>query len=170
VIIRFTIGIDMNLMWLIPGLALYGVGMGLVLSQINNLTLSAVPVREAGEASGVTNTFRQIGISLGAAIIGAVLISTILVRLDNAVEQSPNISPQSKESIIRMLRSQAAGLAFGESGVFDSLSPEIRSQMIAMRLAATTTGIQRAFLCGALFTLLGLAVSTQLPLRPKESH
>jgi EmrB/QacA subfamily drug resistance transporter len=170
VIIRFTIGIDMNLMWLIPGLALYGVGMGLVLSQINNLTLSAVPVREAGEASGVTNTFRQIGISLGAAIIGAVLISTILVRLDNAVEQSPNISPQSKESIIRMLRSQAAGLAFGESGVFDSLPPAIRSQMIAMRLAATTTGIQRAFLCGALFTLLGLAVSTQLPLRPKESH
>ncbi len=168
VIIRFTIGIDMNLMWLTPGLALYGVGMGLVLSQINNLTLSAVPVREAGEASGVTNTFRQIGISLGAAIIGAVLISTILVRLDNAVEQSPNIPPQSKESIVRMLRSQAAGLAFGESGVFDSLPPEIRAQMIAMRRAATTTGIQRAFLCGALFTLLGLAVSTQLPLRPKK--
>ena len=168
VIVRFTIGIDMNLTWLIPGLALYGVGMGLVLSQINNLTLSAVPVREAGEASGVTNTFRQIGISLGAAIIGAVLISTILVRLDNAVEQSPNIPPQSKESIIRMLRLQAAGLAFGDSGVFDSLPPEIRGQMIAMRRAATTTGIQRAFLCSALFTLLGLAVSTQLPLRPKD--
>jgi len=63
---------------------------------------------------------------------------------------------------------QAAGLAFGDSGVFDSLPPEIRGQMIAMRRAATTTGIQRAFLCSALFTLLGLAVSTQLPLRPKD--
>src|SRR5438552_4510911 len=80
VIIRFTIGINMKLTWLIPGLALYGVGMGLVLSQINNLTLSAVPVREAGEASGVTNTFRQIGLTLGAAVLGAILISTILIR------------------------------------------------------------------------------------------
>src|SRR5438105_14182594 len=108
VILRFTISIDMNLNWLIPGLSLYGVGMGLVLSQINNLTLSAVPVREAGEASGVTNTFRQIGLTLGAAVLGAILISTILIRLDAAVEQSASIPPQSKGSIIKMLRHQAA--------------------------------------------------------------
>src|SRR5207244_9532300 len=108
VVLRFTIGIDKTLAWLIPGLALYGIGLGLVLSQINNLTLSAVPVREAGEASGVTNTFRQIGLSLGAAIIGAILISTILVRLDSAVEQSNNITTQSKAQIIGMLRAQAA--------------------------------------------------------------
>src|SRR5258708_36792860 len=60
IVLRFTISIDVKNTWLIPGLALYGIGLGLVLSQINNLTLSAVPVREAGEASGVTNTFRQI--------------------------------------------------------------------------------------------------------------
>ena len=61
VVLRFTIGIDKTPAWLIPGLALYGIGLGLVLSQINNLTLSAVHVSDAGEASGVTNTFRQIG-------------------------------------------------------------------------------------------------------------
>src|SRR5436190_5145272 len=64
VILRFSIGIDIKLTWLIPGLALYGAGLGLVLSQINNLTLSSIDVREAGEGSGVLNTFRQIGISL----------------------------------------------------------------------------------------------------------
>jgi EmrB/QacA subfamily drug resistance transporter len=170
VILRFTIGTDSRLIWLVPGLALYGVGMGLVLSQINNLTLSAVPLSEAGEASGVTNTFRQIGMSLGAAIIGAILISTILIRLDAAVEQSPKIPPDTKAAIIQMLRVQSAGLAFGESGVFDALPPDIRGELIAQRRAATTAGIQRAFLCGALFTLLGLAVSTLLPLRPKESQ
>ncbi|HMC21223.1 MAG TPA: MFS transporter [Thermoanaerobaculia bacterium] len=168
VILRFTIGVNMNLTWLIPGLALYGVGLGLVLSQINNLTLSAVPVREAGEASGVTNTFRQIGASLGAAVIGAILISTILIRLDTAVAESATIPPHSKAAITRMLDAQATGLAFGESGIFDSLPPQIRSEMMALRRTATTVGIQRAFLCGALFALLGLAVSTLLPLRPKE--
>ncbi|HEY8132662.1 MAG TPA: MFS transporter [Thermoanaerobaculia bacterium] len=168
VVLRFTIGVNMNLTWLIPGLALYGVGLGLVLSQINNLTLSAVPVREAGEASGVTNTFRQIGASLGAAVIGAILISTILIRLDAAVAESATIPPQSKTAITRMLDAQATGLAFGESGIFDSLRPQIRNEMMALRRTATTVGIQRAFLCGTLFALMGLAVSTLLPLRPKE--
>jgi EmrB/QacA subfamily drug resistance transporter len=168
VILRFSIGMEMKLTVLIPGLALYGVGLGLVLSQINNLTLSAVPVREAGEASGVTNTFRQIGMSLGAAVIGAILISTILLRLDKAVVQSENIAPQSKGAIIEMLRAQASGLAFGDSGIFNSLPPEIRREMVGLRREATTIGIQRAFLCGALFSLLGLAVSTRLPLRPKQ--
>ena len=168
VILRLTINIDMQLSWLIPGLALYGVGLGLVLSQINNLTLSAVPVREAGEASGVSNTFRQIGMSLGSAVIGAILISTILIRLDTAVEQSGNIPAQSKASIIATLRAQAAGLAFGDSGIFDSLPPALRREMIALRRDATTAGIQRAFVCGALFSLLGLGVSTLLPLRPKQ--
>ncbi len=168
VILRFSIGINMKITALIPGLALYGVGLGLVLSQINNLTLSAVPLRDAGEASGVTNTFRQIGMSLGAAIIGAILISTILVRLDTAVMESPTIPPPSKSGIIEMLRAQASGLAFGDSGIFNSLPPEIRREMIGLRRQATTIGIQRAFLYGAFFALLGLAVSTQLPLRPRQ--
>lgn len=168
VILRFSIGIDMKLTALIPGLALYGVGLGLVLSQINNLTLSAVPVREAGEASGVTSTFRQIGASLGAAIIGAILISTILVRLDTAVAESPNVPPSSKSAIFEMLRAQASGLAFGDSGNFNSLPPNVRSEMMDSRRVATTVGIQHAFLYGALFALLGLAVSTRLPLRPRE--
>ena len=168
IVLRFSIGTDVRLAWLIPGLALYGVGLGLVLSQINNLTLSSVNVREAGEASGVLNTFRQIGISLGSAIIGAVLISTILVRLDAALAQSATIPPQSKEKISHLLRDQATGVAFGESGVFDSLPPQPRSEMIAMRRIATTVGIQRAFWFGAAFALIGLVVSVFLPLRARQ--
>ena len=168
VVLRFTIGIDKTPSWLIPGLALYGIGLGLVLSQINNLTLSAVRVSDAGEASGVTNTFRQIGISLGTATIGAVLISTILVRLDAAVEQSRAIPPQSKAAIVKTLRDNAAELAFGERKVFDAMPPQIRAEMAKSRTLATAAGIRRAFLWCALFTLAGLVVSAFLPLRPKE--
>jgi EmrB/QacA subfamily drug resistance transporter len=167
-ILQVTIRADMKLTSLIPGLALYGIGLGLVLSQINNLTLSAVPVRDAGEASGVTNTFRQIGASLGAAIIGAILISTILTRLETAVGTSTAIPPPSKSAITRVLRAQASGLAFGGGEIFQALPGSVQNEMTAARRAATTTGIRRAFLCGALFALLGLAVSTLLPLRPNE--
>jgi EmrB/QacA subfamily drug resistance transporter len=167
-VLRATLSTDMKLTALIPGLALYGIGLGLVLSQINNLTLSAVPVREAGEASGVTNTFRQIGASLGAAIIGAILLSTILVQLESAVTSSARIPPQAKSSITSTLRAQASGLAFGGGEIFAQLPPDVQGEMLDMRRAATTAGIRRAFLYGAIFAILGLLVSTRLPLRPRE--
>ena len=170
VVLRFTVGADKPLLWLVPGLTLYGIGLGLVLSQINNLTLSAVPVGDAGEASGVTNTFRQVGISFGAATIGAILISTILVRLDASVAQSQAIPQQSKPGIEKMLRENAAELAFGDQKIFDALPPPVRSEMMASRVAATSTGIQRAFLWCALFAILGLAVSAFLPLRPRGDN
>src|SRR5436309_856263 len=119
----WALGVDTSLRALIPGLALYGIGLGLVLSQINNLTLSSVPVEEAGEASGVTNTFRQIGSSLGAAIIGSVLLTSIVVDLQAAVSASPQITPAARPAIDSMLRQQSSSLAFGAGGLFDRLPP-----------------------------------------------
>jgi EmrB/QacA subfamily drug resistance transporter len=119
---RWALRVEGSLIALIPGLALYGIGMGLVLSQINNLTLSSVPVKEAGEASGVTNTFRQIGSSLGAAIMGSVLLTVIVTDLQGEVGRSAAIAAAEKPAIDQKLRRQASGLAFGAlPGVEDDL-------------------------------------------------
>jgi hypothetical protein len=166
VTLRFPVAVDMKLAWLIPGLAIYGVGLGLVLSQINNLTLSAVDVKSAGEASGVTNTFRQVGISLGTAIIGAILISTILGGLEGAVAHNGAVPQQSKGQISKLLNDNSAELAFGAGGAFNSLPQNVRGEMDQLRRASTTAGIRRAFLWCAFFTLLALGVSMFLPLRP----
>jgi EmrB/QacA subfamily drug resistance transporter len=162
--LRWALGVDVPLGWLVPGLALYGIGLGLVLSQINNLTLSSVPVEEAGEASGITNTFRQIGSSLGAAIIGSVLLTSIVVDLQAAVGASGQIPPPAKPGIDRQLRQQSSGLAFSSGSLFDRLPPAARGEMTAARRVAITNGDRKALLYGAGFVLLGLLVSTQLPL------
>ena len=168
--LRWALGVDTPLTALIPGLALYGIGLGLVLSQINNLPLSSVPVAEAGEASGVTNTFRQIGSSLGAAIIGSVLLTSIVVDLQGTVAASPQIAPSARPAIDRLLRQQSSSLAFGAGGLFDRLPPATRDEMIAARRIATTNGNRKALLYGAGFILLGLLVSTRLPLRAPEQE
>ncbi len=71
-----------------PGLICFGLGFGFVISQLANLTLSAVSVQMAGEASGVNNTFRQIGTSLGQALIGALLIASLTSQLSNDIAAS----------------------------------------------------------------------------------
>ena len=167
-LMRWALGVDTPLTRLLPGLALYGAGLGLVLSQINNLTLSSVAVQEAGEASGVTNTFRQIGSSLGAAIIGSVLLTSIVVDLQAAVRASPQIPPAARPAIDHLLRQQSSSLAFGASGLFDRLPPAARGEMNAARRRATTEGNRKALLYGAGFVFLGLLVSTQLPRRAQE--
>ena len=167
-LLRWALGVDIPLKMLVPGLALYGIGLGLVLSQINNLTLSSVPVEEAGEASGVTNTFRQIGSSLGAAIIGSVLLTSVVGDLQGAVSANAQIPAVAKPQIDRMLRQQSSGLVFSAGGVFDRLPPAARTQMAEARRVATARGNRKALLYGAGFILLGLLVSTRLPLRAKE--
>ncbi|MFY9820051.1 MAG: MFS transporter [Thermoanaerobaculia bacterium] len=164
----WALGIDIPLKMLVPGLALYGMGLGMVLSQVNNLTLSSVPVEEAGEASGVTNTFRQIGLSLGAAIIGSVLLTSVVGDLQGAVGASAQIPAAAKPQIEHGLRQQSSGLVFSVEGVFDQLSPAARGELLATRRVAITSGNRKALLCGAAFILLGLVFSLQLPMRPPE--
>jgi predicted MFS family arabinose efflux permease len=167
-VLHWTLGVETPLAYLIPGLALYGIGLGLVLSQINNLTLSAVPVEEAGEASGVTNTFRQIGSALGAAILGAVLLTSIVGNLEAAVNASPRIPASAKPQIEDTLRRQASNLAFGGAELFEGLPSATRHEMTEARRAATVEGNRKALLYGAGFVLLGLLISTRLPLRAAD--
>ncbi|MDD7942146.1 MFS transporter [Actinomycetospora lutea] len=58
-----------------PGMALVGVGLGLTLSPTNTDALSRVADTERTQASGVVQTVRQLGGTLGIAVIGAVVIS-----------------------------------------------------------------------------------------------
>jgi MFS family permease len=58
---------------ILPGSLLFGIGLGIVLSQVTNLTLSSIRSERQTDASGIYNTTRQLGSSLGTAIIGIVL-------------------------------------------------------------------------------------------------
>ena len=58
---------------IIPGTLLFGTGLGIVLSQVTNLTLSSIRSERQTDGSGIYNTTRQLGSSLGTAIIGIVL-------------------------------------------------------------------------------------------------
>ncbi|GAA5182982.1 MFS transporter [Rugosimonospora acidiphila] len=58
-------------------LLLAGVGSGAVISPNLTLTLSEVPVREAGSAGGVLQTFQRIGSAIGIATVGSVFFATV---------------------------------------------------------------------------------------------
>jgi EmrB/QacA subfamily drug resistance transporter len=57
---------------LIPAFVIAGAGMGLFFAPIANVVLSAVPREDAGKASGVNNTIRELGGVFGVAVLGAI--------------------------------------------------------------------------------------------------
>jgi predicted MFS family arabinose efflux permease len=60
---------------LLPGFLIGGIGIGFVNAPLATTAVSTVRVERAGMASGINNTFRQIGIATGIAALGAIFES-----------------------------------------------------------------------------------------------
>jgi len=63
--------------FLLASYVLFGLGFGMVNAPITNSTVSGMPRSQAGVAAGVASTSRQIGSSLGVAVIGSATISAL---------------------------------------------------------------------------------------------
>ena len=76
--LMFTRLSDSSAAWyvLLSGLVL-GIGMGWVNAPITNNAVSGMPRSQAGVASGIASTSRQVGSSLGVAIMGSVLAANL---------------------------------------------------------------------------------------------
>ena len=70
-------GVTAHSSWttLLPGFLVGGLGIGMVNAPLASVAVSVVEPRQAGMASGINNTFRQVGIATGIAGLGAILQS-----------------------------------------------------------------------------------------------
>ena len=70
-----TLGAHESFWVLLPGLLVGGTGMALTMTPTTAAAMSSVPVDKAGVGSAVLNSMRQVGGSLGIAVMGAVVAS-----------------------------------------------------------------------------------------------
>jgi EmrB/QacA subfamily drug resistance transporter len=61
--------------WLIPGLLLQGIGLGVVLTVNDPTGLNSVPEGSQGQAAGMINTSEQLGGAIGIAVLAAIEVS-----------------------------------------------------------------------------------------------
>jgi len=88
---------------LILGLAIFGTGIGLLLSQLTNITMSSAGAEREAEASGLLNTSKNLGYSLGTALIGVLLIIGVFGGLVTSLEESPELAHIPREEIEQSL-------------------------------------------------------------------
>ncbi len=70
---------------------LAGVGIGALASQLGAVTVSAVPDEQSGEVGGLQNTFSNLGLSIGTALAGAVLISALTASFFTGIQSNPDV-------------------------------------------------------------------------------
>jgi EmrB/QacA subfamily drug resistance transporter len=73
--IRLTSTTSMS--WLIVAYVIFGIGFGLVNAPITNTAVSGMPRTQAGVAAAIASTSRQVGSSLGVAVVGSAVLSAL---------------------------------------------------------------------------------------------
>jgi MFS family permease len=76
-VVWLNLAFDVNIWWLLLTLGVQGVGMGMVVSPNQTLTLMDVPLQYAGSAGGVLQTGQRVGTSVGIAAITGVAFATL---------------------------------------------------------------------------------------------
>jgi EmrB/QacA subfamily drug resistance transporter len=74
-----TLGVDSTFWEIVPGLILGGFGMSLAMTPTTAAAMGSVPVDKAGVGSAVLNSMRQVGGSLGIALMGAIVAASVSV-------------------------------------------------------------------------------------------
>lgn len=139
--------------WGVAGfLAVYGVGVGFATAQLTNVVLADVPVERSGEASGMLSTVRQLGTSLGVALIGGLLIA----RLTAGTREGLAGAPGADQLVTAVHDSVGAAIPVLATDPRTAGAAEVAADVL-IAAARTTTGIAAGIL------LLGLLVTFALP-------
>ena len=151
---------------MLPAMIVYGAGIGLMMAQATNMVMSSVSPEQAGEVAGVNNTMRQIGMTLGTAIVGAVLLATLTTKLTGGIAESKVIPEASKSKITEVVTAEASNIEFSNTaGKENTIPPSLKDEIIRISHQAATDSARHSLLYVEPFILLGFVISFFLPNR-----
>ena len=88
-------------------LAITGVGLGLLVSQLNNYTLSPVVEERVSEAAGVNSAAGSFGLSFGLAFAGAIMLAALSFSFTYLAESSTVLTPEQQQATAAALEHDA---------------------------------------------------------------
>ena len=166
VLMAANIGPGVGAREIIPGSFVLGLGVGLIASQIINLVLSTVKAENTAEAAGINGVFGQLGNSIGVALIGGILMGTLVSGITTQTKNSSIFSAEEKQGIQERLKSdieivsdEQLQLALEEVKVDKDKADEL----ITINSESISNGFNASVVFLAFVSVLGLVISPKLP-------
>jgi MFS family permease len=76
-ILLVVIEADTPIGLLVLAYVVFGIGFGMINAPITNTAVSGMPLAQAGVASAVASTSRQVGSALGVAVLGSLVLARV---------------------------------------------------------------------------------------------
>jgi Na+/melibiose symporter-like transporter len=172
VILLATLDVELNDTGFFIGLAVFGVGAGLLASQLGNVIISAAPSAQTNEAGGLQGTAQNLGASLGTALIGAILLIGLTNGFVDRITANEELPAELRTTLATTASEQGlevVPVADVEAFLTDAGLPPDQIDAIADSYAAAQLDGLRLALGGvALLALLGLLFTRNLPDRSTQ--
>jgi MFS family permease len=147
-------------------MALLGLGLGLIASQLGNVVQSSVGSAGRSEAGGLQYTGQQLGAALGVALVGSIvlsmLVSNFLVRIDENPAIPPAVTAQTEVAVsggISFVPADQVRAAATDAGMDAAVADALVDDYEDAQLFALKSGLVAAMA----LALLALAVTRHLP-------
>jgi EmrB/QacA subfamily drug resistance transporter len=147
-------------------LALFGLGAGLMMSQLGNVIMSSAPPEKTNEAGGLQGTAQNLGASLGTALIGSVLLGGLLTGFTDRIAENPALPQPVRTEIQRATEQGIDIVTTGQahaSLVAAGLTPAEADAVTTDYADAQLDALKKAMLAVALLALLSLLFTRRLP-------
>lgn len=159
-LLRDSFSLNTQIIDIIPGTAIFGIGVGFLLSQLTNLTLSVAKSDQETSASGFLNTSKNLGYSIGTALIGVLLLITVfngLVYSIGASDISGNMSQEEiKNSLINYVEKMQTT---SPQGILPNQVPEATKIVDS----AISSAMKQSFNVLTIILFLGFLISLFMP-------
>jgi MFS family permease len=150
-------------------LGVFGAGIGLAVSQLGNVVMSAVDQSRTSEVGGLQGAAQSLGSSLGTALIGAVLLGGLTSGFHDRIQGDKAIPPKVQQQIVngteqgvQMISKPDAKSIAEKAGL-----PPVQVDTVVHDYGeAQIQALKRALVAASLFALVALWFAADLPPRP----
>jgi MFS family permease len=147
---------------------LAGLGIGSLASQLGSITVSSVSDEQSGEVGGLQNTITNLGISVGTALTGAIVIAALSSSFLSGVEQNPAVPARVRSEASTKL---AGGAPFISDAELETsldearVPPRASAAIVEENESARLVGLRTALAVLAIFALVALFFTGRIPAR-----
>jgi EmrB/QacA subfamily drug resistance transporter len=149
--------------WLFIPLVISGCGLGLLVSQLNNYTLSPISDERVSEAAGVNSAAGSFGLSFGLAFAGAIMLAALAPIFTGLATSSTVLPPAEQQQVAQALDEDAQILSNTQLDQQLEGQPEkIQAEIIRINTDARPIALQIALLIPILAGFVGVILSLRM--------
>jgi EmrB/QacA subfamily drug resistance transporter len=151
-------GLDVDSTWtaLLPGFLVAGLAVGLLNPVIADVALSVVPKERSGMASGINDTFRQVGIAVGVATWGAIFLGRGADKVATLAAGTPAADGERPRQLVEAASSGHLGSAVS------GFPHGPREAVVAAAHHGFLSGLNAILVIGGAVALVGAAIALWL--------